>query len=66
MPGGQNSQSLKQEEIELLKQSGASGDKIVQMIVENSLSFNSKTKFSQNKYLKKKQKKHCEVIQLLR
>jgi len=66
MPGSQNSQSLKQDEIELLKQSGASGDEIVKKIVESSSSFSSKTKFSQNKYLKKKQKKHCELIQLLK
>ncbi len=40
-----------------MKDQGVSGGKIIQALVQNSTSFNEKTSYSQEKYLKKKQKK---------
>lgn len=53
------SQKLTQEQITALKASGeASSDQIVDMLIENSATFASKTEFSQEKYIKKKKAKH--------
>lgn len=54
------SQSLKQDDIEKLRESGSSASEIVGQIVENSKTFTSKTNFSQDKYLKRKEKKYFE------
>eukprot|EP01104_Vermistella_antarctica_P013379 TRINITY_DN402_c0_g1_i1.p1 TRINITY_DN402_c0_g1~~TRINITY_DN402_c0_g1_i1.p1 ORF type:complete len:272 (-),score=44.86 TRINITY_DN402_c0_g1_i1:1162-1977(-) len=48
-----------------MKKQGVGGAKIVEALAANSSTFHSKTKFSQLKYLKKKQKKHCRVVQVL-
>lgn len=39
---------------------------VIQTLTENSLTFKSKTKFSQEKYVNKKQRKYDEVITLQR
>ena len=49
-----------------LKRKGTSGDDIVQSIVQSSATFESKTAFSQAKYLKKKAKKHNPRVVLRR
>lgn len=51
------SQCLSQAEILDLKSSGISGTEIINALCKNSATFNGKTKFSQIKYLRKKQKK---------
>lgn len=61
-----DSQSMDREEIVKMKESGADGSAIIDTLVKNSSSFSQKTAYSQNKYLKKKQKKHCAIIQILR
>lgn len=59
-----NSQNLSQKEIEALRESGASGSNIIEQLVENSKTFTSKTEFGQEKYLKKKERKYFEYIQI--
>lgn len=55
-----SAQLLKQDDIERLRESGTSSSDILGMIVENSKTFSSKTEFSQEKFLKKKEKKYFE------
>lgn len=58
------SQQLTAEQIDELKGSGKTSTEIVAEIVENSKSFANKTEFSQEKYLRKKEKKYFEYIQI--
>lgn len=60
------SQGLKSDDIAKLRESCSSASEIVGQIVENSKTFNSKTEYSQNKYLKKKEKKYFEYLQIRR
>lgn len=60
------SQKLTSTEIESLKDNGKTSAEIVSEIVGNSQSFASKTEFSQEKYLRKKEKKYFEYIQIRR
>lgn len=57
-------QRLTAEEIDTLKGSGKTSTEIVAQIVGNSQSFANKTEFSQEKYLRKKEKKYFEYIQI--
>ena len=59
-------QTLSAAEIESMKKAGADGTAIIAAVVQNSATFKSKTEFSQEKYLRKKQKKHLFVARLLR
>ncbi|CAL4066429.1 unnamed protein product [Meganyctiphanes norvegica] len=56
------SQKLSREEISSLISSATSGKEVVQTLTENSKTFKDKTKFSQEKYLKKKQRKYDELV----
>jgi tRNA (adenine-N(1)-)-methyltransferase non-catalytic subunit len=56
------SQLLSTEEIIGLRTSGMSGQAIVGQLIENSKTFRDKTEYSQEKYLKKKEKKYFEYI----
>lgn len=58
------SQSLTAEEIEKLRENCSSSVDIVSNIVGNSKTFLSKTEYSQEKYLKKKEKKYFEFVQI--
>lgn len=60
------SQSLKHDDIEKLREAGSSASEIVGQIVENSKTFTSKTEYAQDKYLKKKEKKYFEYLQIRR
>lgn len=55
-----SAQLLKQDDIEKLRESGSSSSEIVGQIIENSKTFAGKTEFSQEKFLKKKEKKYFE------
>lgn len=55
-----DTQTLKANDIEKLRESGSSASEIVGTIIENSKSFASKTEYSQDKYLRKKEKKYFE------
>ena len=59
-------QKLSHEDIEELKEKGVTGEALVEKIVENSATFEAKTEFSQEKYKRKKQKKHCTALVLCR
>lgn len=56
------SQLLSTEEIIGLRTSGLSGQAIVGQLIENSKTFRDKTEYSQEKYLKKKEKKYFEYV----
>ncbi|KAJ9596836.1 hypothetical protein L9F63_012092 [Diploptera punctata] len=57
-----SSQLLSTEEIVELRTSGLSGQEIVGQLIENSKTFQNKTEYSQEKYLKKKEKKYFEYV----
>ena len=59
-------QSLSHAEIEALKAGGASGEALVHAIAAGSKTFASKTAFSQEKYLRKKARKHFQTVTALR
>ncbi|XP_077286818.1 tRNA methyltransferase 6 non-catalytic subunit isoform X2 [Arctopsyche grandis] len=56
------SQKLSTEEITALRETTKSSADIVETLVMNSSTFNSKTEYSQEKYLKKKEKKYFEFL----
>jgi len=58
----ENSQKLSRDDIEELRDEGVSGEQILGKIIENSETFQAKTKFSQAKFLKKKAKKYHHYI----
>ncbi|CAI5727971.1 unnamed protein product [Peronospora destructor] len=61
-----SAQTLKQADIGELRESGASGKEIIQKLVENSSTWETKTEFSKQKYLKKKQQKYMPRVRFLR
>ncbi|XP_073980691.1 tRNA methyltransferase 6 non-catalytic subunit [Rhodnius prolixus] len=56
------SQMLTTEDIVGLRESGLSAQNIVDKLIQNSTTFKEKTEYSQEKYLKKKEKKYFEYI----
>lgn len=61
-----STQNLTAEEIQKLREECESSSEIVGKLVENSKSFASKTEYSQEKYLKRKEKKYFEYVQIKR
>ena len=61
-----SSQKLTKDDIEVLKEEGLSGNEIVKSLVENSSTFKVKTRFSQEKYLKRKREKYSNLIRVQR
>merc|ERR1712168_465032 len=59
---GENSQKLTREDMDSMREEGVEGTQIVEKLIENSETFQSKTKFSQAKFLKKKAKKYHHYI----
>lgn len=59
-------QKLSSTEIGELRENGASGQEIIQALVENSETWDTKTEFSKQKYLKKKQQKYMPRVQFLK
>ncbi|BBN05465.1 tRNA (adenine58-N1)-methyltransferase non-catalytic subunit [Marchantia polymorpha subsp. ruderalis] len=59
-------QTLSSDDIDRMKRDGASGKEIIDALVANSASFETKTAFSQEKYMKKKQKKYAPRVLLRR
>lgn len=57
-------QKLSQKDINKMKESGASGQDIIAQLVQSSTTFNQKTAYSQQKYLKKKQRKYITRFRL--
>lgn len=58
------SQTLKPDDIVKLRESCNSASEIVGHLVENSKTFAAKTEYAQDKYLKKKEKKYFEYVQI--
>ncbi|XP_055597216.1 tRNA (adenine(58)-N(1))-methyltransferase non-catalytic subunit TRM6 [Uranotaenia lowii] len=59
-------QNLTTDEILKLREECESSSEVIGKLVENSKSFASKTEYSQEKYLKRKEKKYFEYVQILR
>lgn len=60
------SQNLTTEEISKLKSEELNSTNIVEKLINNSKTFTSKTEYSQEKYIKKKEKKYFEYVQIRR
>lgn len=61
-----SNQKLTQEEIEQMKKEGVSGDHLIEQLIENSATFQSKTSYAQEKWVKKKKKKHLLQFTVLK
>ncbi|WAR18639.1 TRM6-like protein [Mya arenaria] len=59
-----SNQRLTQEQIEQMKKEGVSGDKLIGHLIENSATFQSKTGYAQEKWVKKKKKNNLRVDSL--
>ncbi|KAK9886358.1 hypothetical protein WA026_015876 [Henosepilachna vigintioctopunctata] len=59
-----NNQTMSSEEINKLKDEDLSSNNILEKLISNSKTFNTKTEYSQEKYIKKKSKKYFEYIQI--
>lgn len=60
------SQNLTNEDISKLKSEELNSNTIVEKLINNSKTFASKTEYSQEKYMKKKEKKYFEYVQIRR
>lgn len=58
------SQKLSKEDILGFRDAGKSGREIVNSLIENNASFGDKTEYSQEKYIRKKEKKYCEYLSI--
>lgn len=56
------SQQLSKEEILQLREAGKTGKEIIGSLIENSKSFAAKTEYSQEKYIKKKERKYFRFL----
>uniref|UniRef100_A0A1B6HIR9 tRNA (adenine(58)-N(1))-methyltransferase non-catalytic subunit TRM6 n=1 Tax=Homalodisca liturata TaxID=320908 RepID=A0A1B6HIR9_9HEMI len=61
-----SSQLLTSDSIEELRDNGIAPKAIIEHLIENSKTFQTKTEYSQEKYIKKKEKKYFEFISILR
>jgi tRNA (adenine-N(1)-)-methyltransferase non-catalytic subunit len=61
-----SSQKLSKKDITSMREDGVAGHEIVEKLIENSETFQQKTKFSQAKFLKKKAKKYHHYIMVRR
>ncbi|CAB3238543.1 unnamed protein product [Arctia plantaginis] len=61
-----SSQKLTAADIDTLKSDSQKASDIVETLISNSRTFHNKTEFSQDKYLKKKEKKYFEYFQVLK
>jgi len=61
-----SNQKMSKDDILKLKEDGATGEKIIEKLIENSETFKTKTEYSQAKFIKKKKKKHTLVFAALR
>eukprot|EP00798_Chlamydomonas_sp_ICE-L_P021707 gene21707-28731_t len=55
-------QKLERDDIEAMKNSGQEGSDIIRALISNSSTFDAKTEFSQDKYIKKKTKKYISYV----
>ncbi|KAG5891775.1 hypothetical protein JTB14_006963 [Gonioctena quinquepunctata] len=64
IPNNAESQSLTKEDIDKLKDKELNSNIIVEHLITNSKTFSMRTGYSQEKYIKKKEKKYFEYIQI--
>ncbi|KAL6754655.1 Gcd10p family-domain-containing protein [Haematococcus lacustris] len=62
----EENQKLTQRDIEAMRSQGLAGHEIVQALCSNSVTFQNKTEFSQEKYKRKKARKYVMVLTLQR
>ncbi|EGT51048.1 hypothetical protein CAEBREN_07527 [Caenorhabditis brenneri] len=62
----QKRQKLEMDAVLEMKKQGISGQEVVAKLVEGSASFQTRTVFSQSKYIKRKSKKHSDRVLILR
>jgi len=60
------SQKLKNKDVEQLKDAGISGVEIVKQLIANNSTWNVKTEFAQEKWLKRKQKKYVKRFRVIK
>lgn len=60
------SQKLTRDDIENLKEQGLKDQEIIQQLVDNSATFRDKTKYAQDKYIKKKKRKYENTVTILK
>ncbi|KAM8831789.1 tRNA (adenine(58)-N(1))-methyltransferase non-catalytic subunit TRM6 [Spinachia spinachia] len=60
------SQKLTRDDIESFKEQGLTDQEIIQQLVDNSSTFIGKTKYAQDKYIKKKKKKYENAVAILK
>ncbi|XP_014482948.1 PREDICTED: tRNA (adenine(58)-N(1))-methyltransferase non-catalytic subunit TRM6 [Dinoponera quadriceps] len=60
------SQKLSKEEILQLQETGKTGKEIIGSLIENSKSFAAKTEYSQEKYIRKKERKYFKFLTVCR
>lgn len=66
IPNNADSQTLTKEDIDKLKEEKFCSNSIIGELISNSKTFNMKTGYSQEKYIKKKEKKYFEYLQIRR
>ncbi|XP_074658928.1 tRNA (adenine(58)-N(1))-methyltransferase non-catalytic subunit TRM6-like [Tubulanus polymorphus] len=59
-------QKLSKEDIEAMRAEGLHGEAIIGKLIQNSETFDKKTEFSKEKYIKKKKKKFTKIITILK
>ncbi|TNN20773.1 tRNA (adenine(58)-N(1))-methyltransferase non-catalytic subunit TRM6 [Schistosoma japonicum] len=64
--GSPGNQKLSGSSIEELRRNGVSGQDILDQLIEGSATFEQKTQFSQQKYLKKKKNRHLSLFSIER
>ncbi|KAJ1353457.1 hypothetical protein KIN20_010092 [Parelaphostrongylus tenuis] len=62
----QELQRLSQEDVLNLKDQGITASELVSKLVEGSKSFNTRTEYSKNKYIRRKTKKHSDRVLILK
>ncbi|PWA27798.1 hypothetical protein CCH79_00000172 [Gambusia affinis] len=60
------SQKLTRDDIETMKEQGLKNEEIIQQLIDNSSTFNNKTGYAQDKYIKKKKKKYENTVTVLK
>eukprot|EP00884_Botryococcus_braunii_P020464 jgi/Botrbrau1/7100/Bobra.0165s0121.1 len=66
MDAGSVNQQLTNDDIQRMKEEGKSGHDIIEALKEKSATFATKTKFSQEKYIKRKAKKYLLYVDVIR
>ncbi|KAL4180033.1 hypothetical protein AMTRI_Chr13g90120 [Amborella trichopoda] len=59
-------QTLSGDDIDVMRREGATGEQIIEALIANSSTFQTKTAFSQEKYILRKQKKYAPTVLLRR